>query len=232
MTPNNRLAILALTALLAVPAANAAVATAASFDDKVDNAAAIILGRVAHTESRFDPTGRWILTYSTFNVEKAYKGNAAGQITLVTPGGSVNGIHQATVGVPAFQEGDEHVVFVKNTKSGPTVLYFDQGTYDVSTDERGERVVTPVPTSLVTVDEQRGMAVSADEPRTLRQFERAVGDSMKSMEARKQKMSAAPELQPKPQSRPTVIDTLGQNKLLFALALLGIALAAWQLWKK
>ncbi len=232
MTPNNRLAALAVAAvlLLVSPAALAAVGTAASFDDKVDNAAAIILGRVIRTQSRFDATGRWIVTYSTFAVEKAFKGNAAGELTLVTPGGSVGGVHQATVGVPAFQQGDEHVVFVKNTKSGPTVLYFDQGTYDVTTDEKGERIVAPVPSNVVTVDTQRGMAVApADEPRTLRQFEQAVGASVRTAMERKQKMAAAPAVRPRPA---TLIDTLAQNKLLFALAMLGIALAAWQFWKR
>src|SRR5438552_3276718 len=193
MTPNNRLAALALSLLLAAPAAHAAIAAAASFDQKVDNAAAIILGKCVRTESKFDPSGRWILTYSTFAVEKAFKGAAAGEVTLVTPGGSVGGVHQSTVGITAFREGDEHVVFVKNTRLGPTVLYFDQGTYDVTTDGRGERVVAPVPTNVVTVDTQRGMAVApADGPRTLQQFEDAVRESMRTAADRKQKMAAAP----------------------------------------
>src|SRR5262245_45622538 len=111
MTPNNRFtALAAALALLVVPAAHAAVAAAASFDEKVENAAAIILGKCIRTESKFDPTHRWILTYSTFAVEKSFKGGAAGEVTLVTPGGSVGGLHQETVGVPAFEQGDEHVL--------------------------------------------------------------------------------------------------------------------------
>src|SRR5438105_11569257 len=157
MTPNNRLAALALSVVLATPSAHAAIAVAASFDQKVDNAAAIILGKCVRTESKLDPSGRWILTYSTFAVEKSFKGGAAGEVTLVTPGGSVDGVHQSTIGVPAFRQGDEHVVFVKNTRLGPTVLYFDQGTYDVTSDGHGERVIAPVPTNVVVVDTQRGM---------------------------------------------------------------------------
>src|SRR5262245_34604979 len=121
MTPTARLAALALAvALVALvsPSAHAAIAAAASFDDKVDNAAAIILGKCLRTESRFDPSGRWIVTYSTFAVEKSFKGTAAGEVTLVTPGGSVGGVHQSTVGITAFHEGDEHVLFVKNTSLG------------------------------------------------------------------------------------------------------------------
>lgn len=229
MTPNNRLAALALATLLFVPAAHAAIAAAASFDEKVDNAAAIILGRCIRTESRMDPTGRWIVTYSTFAVEKSLKGGAVGELTIVTPGGTVGSLHQSTVGVPAFREGDEHVVFVKNTSIGPTVLYFDQGTYDVRTDGHGERVVAPVPTNLVTIDTQRGMAVANDEPRTLRQFESAVRESMRTAGERRQKMAATPPLKPRPA---TFMQNLGKNKLLIAIALVGIALAAWQLRRR
>jgi hypothetical protein len=231
MTPNNRLtALAAALVLLAVPAAHAAVAAAASFDDKVDHAAAIILGKCIRSESKFDPTGRWIVTYSTFAVEKSFKGDTTGELTLVTPGGSVGNIHQSTVGIPAFREGDEHVVFVKNTRVGPTVLYFDQGTYDVRTDDRGERIIAPVPTNLVTVDPQRGMAAApSDNPRTLRQFEDAVRDSMRTSALRKEKMSAAPLVKPRPAS---LVDTLADNKLLVIAALLGIALAAWQLRRR
>lgn len=230
MTPNNRIAALALATVLSVPAAHAAVAAAASFDDKVDNAAAIILGRCIKTESRMDPTGRWILTYSTFAVEKSMKGSAAGEVTLVTPGGTVGNLHQSTVGVPAFAPGEEHVVFVKNTRLGPTVLYFDQGAYDVRTDEHGERVIAPVLTNLVTVDTQRGMAVAPnDEPRTLRQFESAVGESLRSAAARRQRMEATPPMKARPS---TIAQTLLQNKLLIVLALLGTLLAFWQLRRR
>jgi hypothetical protein len=229
MTPNNRFtALAAALVFLAVPAAHAAIAVAASFDEKVDNAAAIILGRCVRNESKFDPSGRWILTYSTFAVEKSLKGAAAGELTLVTPGGTVGSLHQSTIGVPAFREGDEHVVFVKNTHLGPTVLYFDQGTYDVRKNEHGERIVAPAPSDLVTVDTQRGMAVTApaDEPRTIEQFEHAVRESMRTAGERKQKMSAT---QPMKQARPmSIVDSLGANKLLVALAMLGAVLAAWQ----
>ncbi|MEA2342816.1 MAG: hypothetical protein QOF63_985, partial [Thermoanaerobaculia bacterium] len=163
MNPNNRLiALLALvTIALAVPAANAAVAQAATFDEKVDSAAAIFLGKCVKTEAKFDPTGRWIVTYATFNVEDTMKGNAAGQVTVVTPGGSVNGIHQETIGVPAFHEGDEHVIFLKNTRLGPTPLYFDQGTYNVASGEHGEKMIVPMPSNVMHIDTQRAMAVVA-----------------------------------------------------------------------
>jgi hypothetical protein len=223
-------ALFALVALAAVPAAHAAVAQAATFDEKVDNAAAIIMGKCVKTEARFDPTGRWIVTYATFNVEDSIKGSAAGQLTIVTPGGSVNGIHQETIGVPIFREGDEHVVFLRNTRLGPSPLYYDQGTYNVADGEHGEKVIVPMPSNVMHIDTQRAMAVApADEPKTLDAFKHAVADSMKGS-ARRMQMSAMTSRKATPQK--PIWSTLAANKLLISLALVGIALAAWQLWRR
>src|SRR5437773_7388530 len=115
MTPNNRFLALATVALLSVPAARATLATAATFDEKVENAAAIVFGKCIKTESRMDPTGRWILTFSTFEISKTIKGAAVPQITVVTPGGQVGSIHQDSIGIPQFRAGEENVIFVKNS---------------------------------------------------------------------------------------------------------------------
>jgi len=135
MSSNNRLLPLAavMLALAIVPRAEATLMRAATFDQKVENAASIILGTAVKKEARWDEAHRWILTYTTFRVEKAIKGGAPAQteMTLVTPGGTVGDDHQETVGIPDFELGSEHVLFIKQTKLGPTVLYFDQGAYDV-----------------------------------------------------------------------------------------------------
>jgi len=63
MTSNKRLIALAAAVFIftAVPAANATIQAAATFDDKVENAASIVLGKCIKSESRLDPSGRWIL---------------------------------------------------------------------------------------------------------------------------------------------------------------------------
>lgn len=226
----------ALTVLIAVtlltPRAEAAIAASATFDDKVDNAAAIIVGRCVKTESRFDPSGRWILTYSTFDVEKSIKGATGQQVTLVTPGGEVGGVRQETIGVPAFQPGDENVLFLKNTRLGPTVLYFDQGAYDVRPDERGEKLVAPIASNLVKVDPQTGKASATDdEPRTLSAFDRAVKDSIQSGPDRRMRMEAL-RIQQRKAASSSFWAVVARNKLLVALALVGAALASWQLLRR
>lgn len=231
MTPNNRLLALATVLLLSAPAAHATLAAAASFDQKVDNAASIILGKCVKNESRFDPSGRWIVTYSTFDVETTMKGPALPQVVIVTPGGQVGSLHQQTIGIPQFREGEEHVLFTKNTRLGSTVLYFDQGAYDVSTDEHGEKIVTPVPSNAVKIDTQRGMAVTPnDNPRTLRDFQRDVDGTLRSIKDRKLKMDM---MEAERQRREASLwSTFKRNAWWIAIALLGVTLATWQLLRR
>jgi len=233
MTPTRPLAFLSLAALLGISAApaHASVAAAASFDEKVDNAAAIVVGKCLKTESRFDPSGRWIVTYSTFAVEQSMKGAPAQTITVVTPGGSVNGIHQSSVGVPEFREGSENVLFIKNSKLGPTILYFDQGTYDVVHDAKGAAVVAPVASDVVHIDTQRGVAVPAEQPRTLDEFRGAVDLSIRTAGTRRQQMEIIAARQRTAKSS-TITSIVANNKLLILAALIGILIAAWQLWRR
>jgi len=215
--------------LVAVPAAQATLAAAATFDEKVDNAASIILGRCIKTESRMDPTGRWILTFSTFQIEKSLKGTPATQITIVTPGGQIGGTHQDTIGIPQFREGDENVLFVKSSRLGPTVLYFDQGAYDVMTDEHGEKIIAPVQSTLVKIDTQRGIAVPAEGPRTLKAFQQDIDASLA---ASRQRHMQYEIVQPKPRKQASISSTLARYKFLIAIAVLGAAIARWQLLRR
>ena len=69
------LGTVALAATLLATDAYATIQRAVAFDDKVDQAAAIVLGKVVRTKSQWDPSHRWILTYSTFTVEQTLKGS-------------------------------------------------------------------------------------------------------------------------------------------------------------
>ncbi|HEV8659853.1 MAG TPA: hypothetical protein VGS96_14695 [Thermoanaerobaculia bacterium] len=223
MTANNRsIALGALVAFaLLAPRAEATLMKSATFDEKVENAAAIVLGTAVKKETRWDASHRWILTYTTFRIEKSYKGLPAQQeITIVTPGGQVGDLHQDTPGVPEFAVGSDNVLFIRNSSQGPTVLFFDQGAYDVDKN----RLVKPVASDAVTIDTQRGMAVPAEEPRTLQQFERDVRDA-EQRGAIKNRMEM---IKRQPQEPPSLWSTIVRNKFLIALAIAGVALATWQ----
>ena len=211
---------------LAPVSAHATIARAMKFDEKVDKAAAIVVGKCVAQESRWDPARNWILTYSTFQVEDTLKGAPAQQVTIVTPGGRVDNIAQDVVGVPKFQQGEDHVVFVRNTRSGPTVLYLDQGAYRVER-EGNERMVRPLVSSAVLVDTQRGMAVAPEHPQTLREFENAVRAKVRLGDAMRMEM-----LDRQKRQQASIWSQIQRNKTLVALALIGAALATWQLIKR
>ncbi|HEX8172460.1 MAG TPA: hypothetical protein VF824_18135 [Thermoanaerobaculia bacterium] len=221
-----RLLSLFLATFALVPAAQATLSRAVSFDEKVDNAASIVLGRVVSQEARWDDARRWILTYSTFEIEKTFKGFPARQMTVVTPGGEVDGIHQETVGVPRFARGDERVLFIRNSQAGPTVLYFDQGNYEV-VQEGSEKFVQPASSGAVLIDTQRGMAAAAESARPLRAFEAEVRDSLRKREAIRMEMV---ERQKREQA--SIMNVIARNRTLVFLALIGAALATWQLVKR
>ena len=214
--------MLAGASLFFAPRAVATVTLAATFDEKVESAQAIVLGKVVRQESRFDDDSRMILTYTTFQVEKALKGVAPGEVTIVTPGGRIGDVQQTTVGVPDFQQGQENVVFLKNTRRGPTVLFFDQGAYDVVS-ERGERLVRPVVSEAVQIDAQRGIAAATERPRTLREFESAVSSSERRVRNNQMKMTMA--RQQEAEQAASLWSTLAENKWLIVLAALGLIVA-------
>jgi len=215
------LGTVALAASLVATDAHATLARAVSFDEKVDNAAAIVLGRVVRTKSQWDPSHRWILTYSTFAVEQTLKGTAPAEVTVVTPGGTVGDVVQSTIGIRPFREGDENVVFIKNTAAGPTMLDFDQGAYDVA-DDHGEKMVVPVTSGAVHFDTQRGAVVESEHARPLRDFTRDVHESL---QRRSNQMELVRNRQRQQQQQASLGDTLLKYKLLVALALIGTLLA-------
>lgn len=218
----------AIFSLLLPIAAEASLARAVTFDDKVENANAIVLGTCTNQHAAWDSSHRWILTYSTFKVEKAMKGGMQPEVTVITPGGSVDGIHQETIGMPVFRDGADNVLFIRNTAFGPTVLYFEQGAYDVVRDEKGNRIVQPVASDSVHIDTQRGMAVAPEGPRLLPQFEGEVHESI-----RRSAMNRMEIMHPrKPQKQASLGEILQRNKLLVMLAAFGLFLSAGQLFRR
>jgi hypothetical protein len=229
MPANNHRIALAFAAVLAFTpiAAEATIARAVKFDEKVDKAASIVVGQVVAQQSAWDANRERILTYSTFRVEQTLKGFPAQEITIVTPGGTVGDVAQDYVGVPRFNTGGEHLVFVRNTKVGPTVLFFDQGAYRVEKNSRGERMVTPAVTSAVLVDSQRGAAVAPEGPRSLREFETRIRDSVRHREAVRMEL-----IEQKKREEASLWNQIKRNKLIVIVALLGAMLATWQLMKR
>lgn len=222
--PAPALPLLALLALAALPA-HGTIARAVSFEEKVDAADAIVLGRIVATESAWDPSHRWIVTRSTLQVETALKGTPAPQLTLVTPGGSIDGVRQETVGVPSFAPGDEHVVFVRSTNAGPTVAFFDQGLFDVTRDARGTVLVQPASSELLLVDPSGAKwatAAEASGPETLDAFKRRIDEAVRVNQQRRLDMAAGAAVEPA--SGTALGRFVSGNRTLLLVISLGIVL--------
>ena len=219
---------LALAAVLTLlpSRAEATLAEVRTFDEKVENAASIVVGKLVARESRWDSAHRWILTYNQFEVAKSLKGLPARQITVVTPGGTVGHVTQDTVGVPKFEIGTEHVLFIRNTTAGPTVLYFEQGAYRLVPDGHGDKLVVPSVSSAVLIDTQAGKAVSPEEPRRLSEFEGRVRDAAKRREALRMEMLE------KRKQESSFWNVVRRNKALVLLALIGAVVATIQLIRR
>jgi hypothetical protein len=230
MAANNTLRAAAALFLLALPL-HASVAPAIPFEDKVRNADAIVLGRCVATESAWDPTGRWILTRSTFQVEKALKGAAVPAVTVVTPGGQVGTLRQETVGVPRFERGSENVLFVKNSSVGPTVLYMEQGAYQVE-ERDGQKTVQPAAAGLVLVDNQTGRAIGGESVRSFREFEGEVRRVLERDRERPQRYDVAAPKQPQKKTPGAELGDLAKRyRFVIALAVLAIALSTYLIIK-
>lgn len=213
--------------LLAPLAAEATIVRAVAFDEKVEQAEGIVVGTCIAQESRWDDAHERILTYSTFRVEKTLKGAVDPEITLVTPGGKVGNIVQEIIGVPRFREGEENVVFVRNTKAGPTVAFLEQGNYKVVKDARGDRMAMPAVTSSVLVDTGRGTAVAPESARSMRDLEGAVRDTIRRREALRMEL-----IEQRKKEEASLWNQVQRNKWLIGLALLGAIIATWQLYKR
>lgn len=225
--------LMAFAALALPQSTGATVARQVSFDQKVDQAETILLGKCLNTESSFDPTGKWIVTRATFQVEKSIKGNAGQTIEVVLPGGTVGGIHQETVGVPSFQTGDERVLFVKRNAIGPSVLYMDQGSYEVQKDSAGRRSVAPVSSDLVLLDSQSGKVAPAESIRTLESFEREVSAAAQRVGAERLKRGALGSMRPREKNwRQETAEFLDENRVLLIVLAIGMIIAVIPLVKR
>jgi hypothetical protein len=88
-------------------------------------------------------------------------------------------------------------------------------------------MVMPLVSSAVLVDTQRGVAVALERPRTLRDFEKHVRETVRQREIAKMEMIVKAK-----RKEASVGSVLRRNWPLISLALLGALLATWQLTKR
>lgn len=111
-----RLFLLAFGASLLMSSARATTVIAPTFDELVAQAEIIFQGTVTEVKSQWTGEGaqRHIVSYVTFQVDEAIKGNAGVSYTLRLLGGTVDGQTMEVTDTPKFKAGDRDIVFVEN----------------------------------------------------------------------------------------------------------------------
>jgi hypothetical protein len=111
------LVLAALLVSLAGPAA-AAVGLAATVEELAGESDAVLRGRVAGRASRWSEGGRRLVTEIVLEVNERWRGEAPARVVLLVPGGERDGVGQRVDGAPAFDDGEEVVVFLRRLPGG------------------------------------------------------------------------------------------------------------------
>ena len=132
---------------------SATVLLAADFATVVDEAGAIVHGRVVDVRSALAGPRRSIESYVTVAVIESIKGAAGTAVTFRVPNGQVGRYRRILAGAPEFAPGDEVVVFLRGRAPAmPSLVGLSQGLYRVSRDAAGTATVTPAARSAAGAD--------------------------------------------------------------------------------
>jgi hypothetical protein len=138
--------LLLLAGLIAcVPTAPATTVIPPTFDELVAQAEVIFQGNVTEVKSEWVGEGaqRHIMSYVSFKVEDALKGNPGQSYTIRMLGGTVDGETMGVSDAPKFTVGDKEILFVEHNGSQFIPLVgIMHGRFHVQLDQSGQEVVT------------------------------------------------------------------------------------------
>lgn len=100
-------------------------------EDLVKKAHTIVVGRVVNSRTYWNSNRKLIFTSYTIQVDESIKGQAAGSLEVTTIGGKIGDVELHVAGMPAFQNGENAVVFVEQSGAFQTVLGLGQGKFTV-----------------------------------------------------------------------------------------------------
>jgi hypothetical protein len=139
-----RIALFLFLLVVTVPL-HATVLLPIEFRELVATAPVIVHGQVVDVHSEWVDGRRAVETFVTVEAAEYLKGNLGEHVTFKVPGGQLGRYRTVLVGAPAFQPGDEVVLFLKTDgPSFPFIVGLSQGVFRIVTDtQSGRRVVAP-----------------------------------------------------------------------------------------
>jgi hypothetical protein len=158
-------------------AGTALASTAIRMDTSALTTAAtdVVDGNVVSSSAVWTGDHRRIVTHVVVEVRDAWKGTASGRITVVQPGGELDGIGQHVSGVAPLATGDRVVLFLERTGAMHRVVGLAQGVFHVVPVE-GTSELRAVPAELDGLElvNPAGRAPEARGPVALSQLRDAV----------------------------------------------------------
>jgi hypothetical protein len=140
-----RSACVVLVLLLFTPSIDATTLAPLSFEQLVNESAAVVYGRVTEVRSQWTSDRRFIESVVSIEILKGMKGSAHDTIQFTVPGGQVGRYRNVIPGAPVFTEGELAVLFL--TAHGarlPVTTGLTQGVFRVQRNAlSGEMVVMP-----------------------------------------------------------------------------------------
>lgn len=137
----NRLTLLILPLVACALSARATSVIAPDFDHLVSRAEAIFEGDVTKVESQWIGEGAQhrIVTFVTFKVDDAIKGDLGATYTIRMLGGTVDGKTMQVTDAPKFQVGDHDLLFVENNgRQFIPLVGIQHGRFRIQKDQSGE----------------------------------------------------------------------------------------------
>ena len=111
-----------------------------SLEQMVRGSHGIMLGRCVSQETYWNKSRTRIYTATRFAVTEDLKGGSGKSATVVTVGGTIDGMTLAVSGTPSFRDNEEVLLFLEAGKSGNWILMgLSQGLFRITDDRRGVR---------------------------------------------------------------------------------------------
>ena len=102
----------------------------------------VVHAKVVDVRSAWNNEGSAIFTYVTLDVKGRFHGNAADQLVVRVPGGTVGDFTSEMEGAPKFEKGDNVVAFIARWHDGVAMVAgYAQGLSKVSQDRVGNQVL-------------------------------------------------------------------------------------------
>jgi hypothetical protein len=116
--------------------ARATLAWPTSVEDLARESSAVVRGRVVSKSAAWAAQGKKIVTLVELETGAVWRGQASSRVTVVVPGGVVDGIGQHVAGAPQFTVGEDVAVFLQGVGPARFRLHgLGMGKFTIGSDE-------------------------------------------------------------------------------------------------